>query len=127
HVRARPHLCVDVGDDRREIARGHLGGELLPAGRVDPFPDDRERSARADDVLAGCAGNDRVDHDYSSADGRTASASPATSAPPLYPPARIATFRISSVHSASTASSAAWASASRSSPTSLRSIAICAV
>ena len=41
--------------------------------------------------------------------------------------ARIATLRTSSVHAARTASSAAVASASRSSPTWLRSICICSV
>ena len=41
--------------------------------------------------------------------------------------ARIATLSASSVHSASTATSAVCASASRSSPTGLRFIAICSV
>ena len=60
HVRAGAHLRVDVGDHGREVPGGHLGRELLPAGGVDPLPDDRERPPGADHVLAGRGGNDSV-------------------------------------------------------------------
>ena len=53
HVRAGLHLRERVGDDPRIIARRHLGGEDLAAGRVDALTDDDERAVEADDDLFG--------------------------------------------------------------------------
>ncbi len=56
-----------VALDAAEVARLHLLGEELPAGRVDPLADDRERPVEADDDLARRRRDDRLGHDGSTA------------------------------------------------------------
>ena len=52
HVRAGRDLGARVRDHGREVARLHLLGELLAAGRVDPLADDDERTAGPDHDLS---------------------------------------------------------------------------
>ena len=52
----------DVALDPAEVARPHLLGEELAAGRVDPLADDHERPVVADDDLAGRRADDGLGH-----------------------------------------------------------------
>ncbi len=62
HVGAGLDLGDGVALDGREVAGGHLRGELLAAGRVDPLADDAERLVEADDDLLLVGGDDGVGH-----------------------------------------------------------------
>jgi hypothetical protein len=51
-----------IGFDPAEIARRHLGGEDLAAGRIDAFADDDERPVEADHDFLGRGADDGVGH-----------------------------------------------------------------
>ena len=89
HLGAGLDLREDVAFDAAEVARLHLFGQELAAGRVDPLADDHERSVEADDDLARVGAENGVGHVAEISDvvagGRTG--------PPATPPVWISSAR----------------------------------
>jgi hypothetical protein len=72
HVGAGRHLGQRVGLDRAVVARRHLGGQLLAAGRVDALADDAERAVEADGHLLLGRAEDGLRHGVSNSFNRAA-------------------------------------------------------
>ena len=62
HMGARRHLRESIGFDPAVIAVLHLLGQQFPPRRVDPLPDNYERSIEPDDNFLGRGGNEGVSH-----------------------------------------------------------------
>ena len=60
HMGAGRDLGQAVGLDPGEVAGGHLGGQQLAAGRIDPLADDAEGLIEADHQFPGMRADDRT-------------------------------------------------------------------